>query len=968
MILDQEGDYYFEIISNRWFFNLDNSFTTFVVGEVIETIDLNKKFYFSTIKIEEEENQNPSIYKVKNLKESKYVFFYSQKIENGYDLNEEKLNPFIVCNDNTQECKQNIILYYFEKENEYTIYINFIKYESDFDIYYYYPFLFFPIIKTTIENRSKGMIITSVPKIYNINLDSKATLNLNVLHSDKFFITEADSPITENNINDIQNLYFRESTSDEPFELNNKYKYTILIVMPSIDKYLNKDVRVLIADYSINNVTTKELIIPAKKNCIIFSPNCLYEDKNPLRFYNILAIFSSSSNNMRYSFSTNPENNHNYLFHNFYAIPMYIDEAEKEQKINIKSYYPRYAFFGVVNSEIFNLLHEYLYLYIKNYNGISVDLKDALPLNIRVNSDLSPLYEFFNFYFHEFEDNLNLYIKKIYGGTELFECNDKLDINDLSILQTPINNCKDKKSIFNRPFTFKGTKELTGYLSPNSFFDVYIEFNDASKKITISSLLKGTVNHASKYIKKDEEYTVDFAVDHMVKIEIVDNIKVIISNGINTTELNSENPASKIEGNNYKVISNRDTMIYFYGKLTKYFKQVLIDPNQKGKFLTIKSNWGILFAIDSGFEGYNPINIEFTTYSNYDDNPSIVYVENIYQKMKLVKDEYIYVYYIKTDYSDDEEEDYDYNNVELIYNDGLNNPNNEYTFNVIPSNSETKSFIIYNKFKEGFIPQVIFCSAPHEVIMKLENSYGDTIEKTFNETNIIMDLELAEYGTKINFKSKEEFLFSYSFHDYVDDQFLSNTDFVNERKVLTNLEITNVRDKSNKNNIILVTFRRNYINSSTRYIIVIASLNDDNAEDNFSNPCYVAKLLTEKQSGIKTENYFDPGLNELITAEVNIDDILNENNNYTAVVISQELRFEKKLNFYPPLQFIHKKRQTNGNGGNNTKTLVIVFAIVGGVLALIIIIFLIRFLRKRNNKEIETSIMSDNNSLSLTGE
>ena len=44
MILDQEGDYYFEIKSNAWFFNLDNSFTTFVAGEIIETIDLNKKF------------------------------------------------------------------------------------------------------------------------------------------------------------------------------------------------------------------------------------------------------------------------------------------------------------------------------------------------------------------------------------------------------------------------------------------------------------------------------------------------------------------------------------------------------------------------------------------------------------------------------------------------------------------------------------------------------------------------------------------------------------------------------------------------------------------------------------------------------------------------------------------------------------------------------------------------------------
>ena len=52
-----------------------------------------------------------------------------------------------------------------------------------------------------------------------------------------------------------------------------------------------------------------------------------------------------------------------------------------------------------------------------------------------------------------------------------------------------------------------------------------------------------------------------------------------------------------------------------------------------------------MFAIDSGFKGYNSINIEFTTYSDFDSNPRIVYVENIYQKMKLVKNEYIYLYY-----------------------------------------------------------------------------------------------------------------------------------------------------------------------------------------------------------------------------------------------------------------------------------------------------------------------------------
>ena len=55
----------------------------------------------------------------------------------------------------------------------------------------------------------------------------------------------------------------------------------------------------------------------------------------------------------------------------------------------------------------------------------------------------------------------------------------------------------------------------------------------------------------------------------MVKIEIVDNAEAKIYNGTNTVKLNSKNPVAKIVGGNYKVKTNYDTMISFYGKLFK---------------------------------------------------------------------------------------------------------------------------------------------------------------------------------------------------------------------------------------------------------------------------------------------------------------------------------------------------------------------------------------------------------------
>ena len=50
--------------------------------------------------------------------------------------------------------------------------------------------------------------------------------------------------------------------------------------------------------------------------------------------------------------------------------------------------------------------------------------------------------------FCDSEDTLNylekFYIKKLYGSTDLFECDDdSIEFNDLSILTTPINKCKN---------------------------------------------------------------------------------------------------------------------------------------------------------------------------------------------------------------------------------------------------------------------------------------------------------------------------------------------------------------------------------------------------------------------------------------------------------------------------------------------------------------------------------------------
>jgi len=107
----------------------------------------------------------------------------------------------------------------------------------------------------------------------------------------------------------------------------------------------------------------------------------------------------------------------------------------------------------------------------------------------------------------------------------------------------------------------------------------------------------------------------------------------------------------------------------------------------------------------------------------------------------------------------------------------------------------------------------------------------------------------------------------------------------------------------------------------------------------------------------------------MIKADIDIPEILNETNEYIINIISQELRFEKKLNYYSPITFIPKnlvykeEKDENDEDGNenenenginkndeNNNTLLYIFIPLGVILIIIILIIIICCIkRKRNN-------------------
>jgi hypothetical protein len=190
----------------------------------------------------------------------------------------------------------------------------------------------------------------------------------------------------------------------------------------------------------------------------------------------------------------------------------------------------------------------------------------------------------------------------------------------------------------------------------------------------------------------------------------------------------------------------------------------------------------------------------------------------------------------------------------------------------------------------------------------------DDLDETsiiFTDTNPIKKENIKSSPLKLRFKSDEDFVFSYSFIDYYDKAADQNKEWKNERKVMENIAISEVINKSPGNEKLKlygITFKPNYKMSSTNYIIVIAPKNEKYTNATLSNPCFITKLVTDKDENVKIINHVDIGENDLIEVIVDLTDIITSTNEFVVSIISQELRFDKKINYYPPYEYPQVKK------------------------------------------------------------
>ena len=723
--LANSGTYYLEFYSYKGL-QIEGKFISFIPDYLIDTIDLTQKMYSGNSTIKLKTNLGYNFYQVNNLTKDTFVYFiYSFQNENKKDFT----CPFVICNNKT--CENNKTLFKFMQKYNYTIYINFIN-KQDNDIYYYYPsYVFFPIFEDTIEVKEEGFYSFREPKIYIVNLINKENLFLHYEYANQLYLSYSNDINIENSEHIIDNLNLLEISDLESISNKNGYNYGILLVIPFMNKYTTK---FIIADLLIDNIDNiEEYTIPGGQNAIIFVKNSNLDNEDKQGYpkndkdgfsENILTTFSTEGKYMSLigeDYENDINKQYDFIAQNSYPFPIYVEKFENDIIIKIKIYNSRYTLFTSLNNNLFeNYINFFLKKAISNKEQELFNFQQ-FPLYFRINSDYFNFNEFFNFYLYE--PDFSICLKIFYGETDFYENNsDYIDKNDLSAITKPIYDSENNKTILNKILNLSGTKLIAGHLEHNSFFDLYIDLNDNNTDIEIIPFKQGMYKNTAKFIKKDIEYKLDFTANHLIKLETGFNANVTIyDNKGNNYILSPEDPTVEIHGSNFKIISNNDTMIFFYGKLFGNFKQYKIE-NEEGKNIEIKINSNMNFAIDFGFEGYflnDYISLSFLTFSE----GGTFYMENIYEKLKtnLIKGENLYLYYISSVVQEP---------FEINYSSNINNPKNEYTFNVISTNDKNKSLIINNYHYDEIIFQINFCSSTSSHNIKINYHSAEIYNRT----------------------------------------------------------------------------------------------------------------------------------------------------------------------------------------------------------------------------------------------
>ena len=860
--ITKKGKYYFEFFYLGEAKNQEQIFRCYLYNTIIEEIDFTKNNYFGfyPILVSNDKNNKEylSYYKISNLKEDKKVYFiYGNYLYDDHLFSSDIDNinfSFWICNLKNNNCTENQTSYKFLKGVDYKIYIHlFENTYKNRDYYFQWSYSFLPFYENNIQVISEGGYFSiDSPKI--IKIEENKKFNFDAFNAMPFFISSDDKIINKGeDVPKIQQGYYGGiQIYSFCLEKNDKYR-TIIFVPEKRDKLS----QIFITNKKIE--LTGDTKIKKHENYLI----SLDKDYS---INNYFETFSSHEENLRFVNTEKNDNNKNknFIFDHQGKKYIYIDKINRNLNITSNTYQPKYLLFTILNDDT-----------LGHFNFI--------PTNCRLNTDKVLINDLMNIYIDEFDTKYNLYIKKYYGPIQYYESEYKLkDIkNNIDTLTKPINNLKNKKSIFNRLIQLTKNQLITGYLSKNSLLDIYFEKDDDNKDIYLSNFKN------RKYLKKNIEYQIHFYLNHLIKLEPQFNAEVIMYNQDIKIILNNKNQTGIVIGNDYKIKTNENVMIYFYPKTKKFQKRILPKKNEIVEILNNKCNFN--YAIDFGFEGYEPPNMYY-----YLGNK--IYFENLYEKLdiNLTEGEYLYIYYTA------KREDC----IKINYiQDGIISSASKYNLFHIRKNDAHK-FILANDIYKSVKFQIIQYPTKETSSYGLKVKYRDEIQEYLKdniEFYINSGNNYDDYIDNLLFETENDLIISYSFYDRKDELMSYSSKWTKGIEQIKNLCINDIKLISD--NFIKINFNPNFKGCLIKYIIIISPEETNKTNNDSNNDLYLIDLINNKEADFVAEEYYDIGENDFIEVNIDINKLIKKYKKLMVNIISQKLRFKKSLKFYEPKLF-----------------------------------------------------------------
>ena len=463
----------------------------------------------------------------------------------------------------------------------------------------------------------------------------------------------------------------------------------------------------------------------------------------------------------------------------------------------------------------------------------------------------------------------------------------------------------DYKLINDEIIIVSGYQLFSYYNSYGSLYDGFMQKVNDLEYININPNMS-KFNNLVKLLNKDKQYYLNFKVDHYIKLDkktIDANVIFIDNNGVEYHLNKNSRLIKNLTGENIKVKSDKNALLYFYKKIEDNSTMKIIEINNtNSENLLIQfyskdvEEYSRIYAIkDFGFKECYPI-INEKSWIIIDNDDGVIMIENLYDRLEYdLDEEEKYIIYIFDSFDENNLPTFNEENWEFIEN-YFNNPitkGNKYNFEIIPNNS-LESIILNSKNKSKVTYQIIACEN-QEFIINFVDSLNNIKEGgTFKEYNNYIDRDL-----NINIDllqliySEKETLFAYHFHKS------EHSDEKNSKNVFKILS-ANYLSK----NILQINYNPSLMYSLVEYHIIVSKKSDLNNNETFLNPCYIGKLMTQNSEDILVKTIFDNSELDILSTTIDISKFSpSENDEFVIDIISNNMQSENLLTFYGPIEY-----------------------------------------------------------------